>query len=158
MGFAAGQKLRAWDLGQLNTTGQYQASIDQTIATGTDTTLAYATTNRSTNLVTVTAEAPGHTFTLLRAGLWAVFATERYDALATNERSFYMTNNTVFLASVGDVGSASAPYTQTFGLVDYFATNDVIRVRTFQNSGGNATRKFSSTFNWGRVTLCFLTG
>lgn len=158
MAYVAGQKLRASDLGQLNTCGQYQATAQQTLGTGADIVLAYGQTNIATSLITVGSSGAGNSFTLGKAGIWAISVCERFVAAATGERDIYLAANNVFLTSAGVAASSANPNTYTVNVIQPFNNGDVITVQAFQNSGGNVTRDFSLANAWGRLNIVWLGG
>jgi hypothetical protein len=120
---------------------RYEQTTFQTIATGTDTKLAFNNPITTTN--DVTASGTGNTdFLLNRAGLWRVSASLRYVVGTTGERDLFMATGTTIgtLAnrfvgqSDGAVGGGAGTLSVSTDI--RVAAGTSVFAGTFQNNGG----------------------
>lgn len=158
MPYVAGQKVQADDFGQSSTSAQYQTNADQSIANNTAVELLYNTANRTSTLVTRATSGSGHSFTLERAGLWAISVTEQFSANATGEREFWVACNGANFMRVRYAGSSASGEAYTISKILPYAENDVIIVWCVQTSGGALNRLNTAGSNNGRIDLCWLGG
>lgn len=119
--------------GEVSTHAEYNSTVAQSIPNSADTKIAFATDSTTTALVTKTASAPGHTFTLNRAGTWAITLTTG-TASATGQRTASIRDAVAAVAAGGQLGTGVA---NCFcSLTRYFASGSVIWPSMFQSTGG----------------------
>lgn len=158
MAFYAGQKLKASNLGQLSTTAQYQATVDQTIANNGQVFVAFGQANITSSLVTRGTSGAGHTFTVNASGLWWLSTTVRFAALATNSREAWMEGPVGRICSSSQAGSSGSPSTIQLSALIWADSGSAFAVGVFQNSGGSATLSFDTTNALGRIDIAYILG
>lgn len=158
MGYKAGQKLRASDLGSADTSAEYNATSDQTITTSTDTKIAFGTTNSSSTYVTRAVDGVGHSFTLNRDGLWAITTGILWEALTTNERWTRIWVNGAPIVQIADIAASANFISQNGHITRPFTNGDVIHIVGWQNKGSSVLSKADNTNAYGRINLCWLGG
>lgn len=160
MAFLAGQKLRAGDLGQLNTSAQYTGSVAQTIPNGADTVVAFGTADYTTSYVTRSASGAGHTFTLNVPGLWAVAAYVRWTtvgASGTGEKAMHIEDILGLWHGVSAIpAETDAPVSNHVSFVKYLSAGDSITVEVYQNSGGTEDLEQNAVFGTPRINLALI--
>lgn len=158
MAYYAGQKLRASDLGQSTTCAEYNNSASQTIGTGSDTKVAFGTTNTTSTLVTRTVDGVGHSFTVNDDGIWAITTTMFWGAVATGERWTRITVNGSPMHSAAQQAPGALFIVENVTLIRPLSNGDLVHVIVFQNSGGNRDIGSDNTNGLGRINLCWLGG
>lgn len=160
MAFTAGQKLKASNLGQLSHTAQYSSGAAQTIGTGADTIVNFATADITSTYVTRATSGAGHKFTLNASGLWAVSSTIRWSATgasATGEKAMHIEDVLgLWHHSTSVPASSTAAITQNLSFVKYLSVNDEIVVECFQNSGGNEDLEYNAFLGWQRINIALV--
>jgi hypothetical protein len=158
MAFYAGEKLKASAVGQLSTTAQYQASVDQTITTSTVTFVAFGTANITSSLVTRAASGSGHTFTVNASGLWIITSSIRYAALATGNREAWIAAPAGRLANAGVPGSAGGFASLLLSWCGWLDAGNAYAIGTYQDSGSNATLTHDTLNALGRIDFAYILG
>jgi hypothetical protein len=158
MPYVAGQKLQADDLGQSTTAAEYQQNASQSISHVTNTELLYNTANQTSTLVTRATSGSGHSFTLERAGIWAIAFTEAFTANATGYREFWAEVNGSNFMRVNYPATTASDASYTVSKVRPFAENDVVIIWGVQSSGGALNRVYVPGSNTGRVNFAWLGG
>lgn len=160
MPWYAGQKLRAGDLGSLNTSAQYTASANQTINNTTDTPIAFGTADYTTSYVTRSVSGVGHLFTLNVSGLWAISTSIRWSttgASATGEKSAHVKDAlSLWHASSSIPASTTTPVTHEMAFTKYLTAGDTITVEVYQSSGGTEDLEWNIFFGVPRINLALL--
>jgi hypothetical protein len=159
MTFYAGQKVRASNLNDLlSVDAKYSAASNQSIPTSTDTVIAYGTANRTSTLVTRAVSGAGHSFTLNRAGLWAVTATTRYGSTAASGEWYHaIVAAGAIEAAQGHIGPAIAgSRTINASVTTYFPAGSIVTVNAWQSSGG-AVNTDAGNPGWVSVHLAWIT-
>jgi hypothetical protein len=128
------------------TDGQYRAAANQTLSNGTDTILAFATTETASAVVTRATSGVGHKFTLSQTGLYSISATVRFAAGSSGSRFIELRNaaqNARYVSS-GEQGGPAAS-TRTFSLTRGFSAGQDFVVVATQSSGGNLATQYQGT-------------
>lgn len=128
------------------TDGQWRAAADQSLPNGTDTVLAFGTTETTSTAVTRATSSSGHKFTLSQTGLYAITATVRFAAGAAGPRFIELRNaaqNVRFVASGGQAGTGAN--TRTFSITRGFNAGQDFVVIATQTSGGTLSTQYQGT-------------
>ncbi len=150
--------------GEIASDAQYQAASDQTIASGSDTLVAFGTTKLSSPLVTRGTSGAGHYFRLNRAGRWAINTTVRWGNSASGGERFnsirYAAAN---IASQGILKAASSsPITFNLSVLVRVTTAAAgtssadVDINAFQFAGSNQVLEAVDGSAWGRINLSWL--
>lgn len=136
--------------------GAYAASVAQAITNGLNTPVAFATTSVDTALVTKATSGVGHSFTLTRAGIWAIEATVRYASVAVGGERYaeIVVGSTVLQAQGANAAGNTSPITLNVGVEERLASGSVMTVRTFQGTGSSQNLDAA----WTRVTFTWIRG
>lgn len=140
--------------------GQWRASSNQNLANGSDTVLAFGTSETSSPVVTRATNGSGHKFVLTESGVYAVTTTVRFVPGNTGSRFIELRNsaqNARFVAA-GDQGGPAAA-TRHFSITKRFPANQELVVIAAQSSGGTLTTQYqgdSITDGFVRLTICKL--
>lgn len=139
--------------GEVSTGAEYNATSAQTVATSSDTVIAFGTENVASSLVTRGTSGAGHTFTLNRAGLWQIGVTLRYNGVAANRETYIEIRESGYgiMAADSVVTNLNLATTMHCTVSKVFEATDVVFARTFQSSGGNLNT--IETQGWTRINL-----
>jgi hypothetical protein len=123
--------------------GQWRASNNQSLSSGSDTVLAFGTTEITSSIVTRSTLGSGHRFTLTEAGVYAVTATVRFAAGTAGSRFIELRNSAQSdgYVSAGDQGGPAAA-TRHFSITKRFAAAQELVVIGAQSSGSTLSTEY----------------
>jgi hypothetical protein len=155
MALAAGQKIRAQNLGSRDMWAAYLCSGSQSIPDATDTKVAFDTALVTSPYVTRSASAPGHLFTFLKSGIWAITTTCRFGGTAsTGERGMHLEDSLgIWMCATAGTPSSHAGETMSLHIVRYFTANDFVSVELTQNRGSPLSTETDALKALGRIDI-----
>ena len=144
--------------GAVGVDGQWRAASNQNLSNGTDTVLAFGTTETDSALVTRATSGSGHKFTLAEDAVYAVTATVRFAPGTAGSRFIELRNSaqTVRFVAQGDQGGPAAA-TRSFSVTKRFPAAQELVVIATQSSGGTLATQYqgsSITDGFVRLTIC----
>jgi hypothetical protein len=122
--------------GEISTNGEYNQATTQSAANAAGTIVAFGTISTSTPLVTRGTSGAGHSFTLNRAGIWAVSYSVRTSS-ATGERHATINDAVGEAAAASFTGTGFAQL--NVNLTRYFGSGTVLTCQLYQSTGGSIT-------------------